>query len=75
MGVSVELVKQLPLPKFNLENTDHETLCNLAKEASKLAGEQEEDGLLKVEGEINSLSEKIIAQSSNMRMKTVLSPW
>lgn len=71
-GVSVELIKQLPLPKFNPENADHETLCNLAKEASRLTGKQEEDEQLKVEGEINSLSEKIIAQSSNMRMKTVL---
>ena len=69
-GVSMELIKQLPLPRFNSENEQHRMLVALAKEVSKLLSEGKEEKITEIENKINFLSEEII---KNLRISSVQS--
>jgi len=74
-GLSIELVKQLPLPRFDPRDDQHEILSSLAKKARRLANGADKDELSKAENEINVLSEKIITKAQRIFAKSKLDSW
>jgi hypothetical protein len=68
-GVSVQLIKQLPLPKYNPQNNLHKKLSHLAMLASQAAQKNEIDILSKIEKEIDNLAETIITEAQRIQTK------
>ncbi|PKP57042.1 MAG: hypothetical protein CVT88_09455 [Candidatus Altiarchaeales archaeon HGW-Altiarchaeales-1] len=59
-GISIEMVKKIPVPKFNSKDKEHLKLSDLSMEAHKYAHKNELDKVNKIEEEINKIVEKII---------------
>jgi hypothetical protein len=69
-GVSIQLIKQLPLPKYNPQNDLHKKLSQLAMLASQLAHKNELNILSEIEREIDNLAEVIIRKAQQIQAKT-----
>jgi len=58
-AISTHILKNVRIPKFDSENAIHKKLSELSKEAHILAAAREEEGLSKVETEIDKLVSKL----------------
>ncbi len=59
-GISIEMVKKIPIPKFNPKNKEHLKLSDISMKAHRYANKNELDNINKIEEEINQIAEKII---------------
>lgn len=69
-GLSMDLVKQLPLPQFNSRDPDHISTCSLAKEAYKLSTDPENNGYPELETKLDNLAEKITLKAQQAFAKS-----
>jgi hypothetical protein len=58
-GISIDMVKKIPVPQYNPKDKNHKRLAELSQEAHKLSQKGESKELEKIEKEINKLVGKI----------------
>lgn len=54
-GISIDMVKKIPIPKYDKSNKTHKKLAELSQEAHKLSQKDDSKGLENIEKEINKL--------------------
>jgi len=59
-GISIGMVKKIPLPKFNSKDKEHLKLAELSMKAHKNANKEDFKNIKIIEEEINRMAEKII---------------
>lgn len=59
-GISIEMVKKIPIPRFNPKDKEHLKLSELSMKAHNYAYKNEMDKISRIEEEINKIVEKII---------------
>ena len=58
-GISIDMVKKIPVPKYDGKNETNVRLAELSQEAHKISLNGESKELNKIENEINKLVDKI----------------
>src|SRR3990167_2262051 len=58
-GISIDMIKKIPVPKYDKSNEIHVKLAELSQEAHKLSQKRDLKELEKIEKEINKLVDKV----------------